>query len=127
MSRNRKKYQEVDYAPANLLRRLKQESFQKRRSIIKAALAVIIVLAMIKLCVGPFGTIELVRMSQKKQLLQEKVIRLSTELANLEWEARQMKQPFYIEKLAREKYWMLKPGEIIIKLPPDLLRQNGSS
>jgi len=127
MSRIRKKYQEVDYAPANLLRRLKQESFQKRRSIIKAALAVIIVLAMIKLCVGPFGTIELARMSQKKQLLQEKVIRLSTELANLEWEARQMKQPFYIEKLAREKYWMLKPGEIIIKLPPDLLRQNGSS
>jgi cell division protein FtsB len=127
MNRKRKKYQKVDYAPANLLRRLKQESFQQRRSIIKAALAVIIVLAMVKLCVGPFGTIELIRMNQKKQLLQEKVIRLSTELANLEWEARQMKQPFYIEKLAREKYWMLKPGEIIIKLPPDLLRQNGPS
>ena len=117
----------MDYAPANLIRRLRQESFQKRRSIIKAALAVIVVLAMVKLCVGPFGTIELIRMNQKKQLLQEKIIRLSTELANLEWETTQMKQPFYIEKLAREKYWMLKPGEIIIKLPPELLRQNGPS
>jgi len=59
-------------------------------------------------------------MSQKKSLLQDKIRRLSVELANLEWQARQLRDPFYIEKIAREKYWMKKPGEIIIKLPANL-------
>ena len=125
--RSSRKYQKVDYAPANLLRRLKQDSFRRRRTILKIALAIIIFAVAIKLCVGPFGTIELIRMYQKKQLLGEKIMRLSTELANLEWEVKQLDNPYYLEKLARERNWMLKPGEIIIKLPADLLHQDGPS
>jgi len=127
MTRRSRKYQKVDYAPANLIRNLKQDSFRKRRTIFRFALAIIIFAVVIKLCVGPFGTIELIRMYQKKQLLGEKIMRLSTELANLEWEAKQLDNPHYIEKLARERYWMHKPGEIIIKLPADLLHRDGSS
>ncbi len=123
MKRKKRNYQNVDYAPANILRRLKQESFQKRRSILKIVAAVIIAAVSIKLLVGPFGTLELVRMYQKKRLLDDRIKYLSTELANLEWQTRQLSNPLYIEKLAREKYWMLKPGEIIIKLPQDLMQK----
>jgi cell division protein FtsB len=123
MKRKKRNYQNVDYAPANILRRLKQESFQKRRSILKIVAAVIIAAVSIKLLVGPFGTLELVRMYQKKRMLDDRIKYLSTELANLEWQTRQLSNPLYIEKLAREKYWMLKPGEIIIKLPQDLMQK----
>jgi cell division protein FtsB len=116
--RNGKKYQKVDYAPANFLRILKRESLKKRRGILRIVMITISIAVAVKLLVGPFGTIEMIRMSQKHRLLKANVTRLSTELANLEWEARQLTNPFYIEKLARERYWMLKPGEIIIKLPP---------
>ncbi len=127
MKRKKRNYQNVDYAPANFLRRLKQESFQKRRNILKVVVSLIIIGVGIKLLVGPFGTLELMRTYQKKRMLDDRIKYLSAELANLEWQTRQLSNPLYIEKLAREKYWMLKPGEIIIKLPQDLLQRNDPS
>jgi len=127
MSRKKKKYQKVDYAPANFLRRLKQESFKKRRALIKAALILLIVGVGVKLSVGPFGTLELIRMHQKHRMLENKIIHLSTELTNLEWQSMRLANPFYIEKLARERFYMLKPGEIIIKLPADFIQQDDPS
>ncbi len=125
--KTKRRYQKVDYAPANFLRRLRHDSFQKRRNIIKIALATLIVIVFTQLMVGPFGTLELIRMYQKKELLEERIHRLTTELANLEWEARRLDSPDYIEKIARERYYMLRPGEIIIKLPPQLLLQDEPS
>ena len=122
MKKKKRKYQKVDYAPANFLRNLKQESFKKRRSIIKAIVILLVVGVGIKLSVGPFGTLELIRMYQKHRMLDNKIKHLSTELTNLEWQSKRLSDPFYIEKLARERYYMLKPGEIIIKLPADLIQ-----
>ncbi|MBD3217135.1 MAG: hypothetical protein GF310_02585 [candidate division Zixibacteria bacterium] len=128
MSRKKKKkYQGVDFAPGNLIRRLKLEGTKKRRGLIKALVLVVAVVVAVKLAVGPFGTLELIRMNQKKRLLEDKIQMLSADLTNLEWQVRQLSNPLYIEKLAREKYWMIKPGEIIIKLPSEQYRQNDPS
>jgi cell division protein FtsB len=128
MSRKRKKkYQGVDFAPGNIVRRLKLESTKKRRGLIKALVLIIAAVVGVKLAVGPFGTLELIRMHQKKCILEDKIKMLSADLTNLEWQVRQLSNPLYIEKLAREKYWMIKPGEIIIKLPAQQERQNDPS
>jgi cell division protein FtsB len=120
MSRGRKKkYQGVDYAPGNLVRRLKLENTKRRRGMVKALVLIVAVLVGVKLAVGPFGTLELIRMGQKKRILEDRIRILSAELTNLEWQVSQLSNPLYIEKLAREKYWMIKPGEIIIKLPAE--------
>lgn len=127
MSKSRQKYQKADYAPANLLRHLKQESLRKRSSLIKLSVVIISVVLVVQLFIGPFGTIELIRKYQKARILEHKIQRLTAELADLEWQARQLDNPFYLEKLAREKYWMKRPGDIIIKLPPQPAKSNESS
>ncbi|HDS00856.1 MAG TPA: hypothetical protein ENO22_08810 [candidate division Zixibacteria bacterium] len=123
----RKKYQGVDYAPGNLIRRLKLENTKKRRGMIKALVLTVAVAVGVKLAVGPFGTLELIRMDQRKRILEDKIRLLSADLTNLEWQVRQLSNPLYIEKLAREKYWMVKPGEIIIKLPAESYQQDDPS
>ena len=127
MSPRKKKFQDVDFAPANLIRRLKQEGTKKRRGIIRAVVLIVLVAVGVKMAMGPFGSLELIRIYQKKCLLEDRIQMLSADLANMEWQVRQLSNPLYIEKLAREKFWMLKPGEIIIKLPSDSYQQNDPS
>lgn len=127
MSKARRKYQKVDYAPANLLRHLKQESLRKRSSLIKISVGLIAVILVVQLCIGPFGTFELIRKYQKARMLRQKIHRLTGELASLQWQYRQLDNEFYLEKLAREQYWMKKPGEILIKLPHGIAGQNDPS
>jgi len=127
MSGSSNKYQKLDYAPANFLRNLRQETRRKRSSIIKIVVGILAIAITVQLCVGPFGSLELIRMYQKQRQLKDRITNLSIELADLEWQTRQLSNPLFIEKLARERYFMHRAGEIIIKLPPDLLQRNDPS
>ena len=125
--KKKSRYQKTDYSSAKLLRRLEQEGLKRKRGILRIFLITVIVVAGINLCVGPFGTIEMVRMYQNKCLLEDKVRKLCVELSDLEWELRRIDSPDYLEKVAREKYYMKKPDEVIVKLPPNILQQNDPS
>ena len=66
---------------------------------------------------GDHGLLKLYNIKSKRKLIQKKISHLREEKEILENEKSKIKNDLdYIEKIAREKYKMVKPGEKIFKV-----------
>ncbi|KPK96430.1 hypothetical protein AMJ80_00160 [bacterium SM23_31] len=105
-----------DKAQKNISRILTRRKRSVKRLIILGILLLVI-------CIYSFGDYGLYQYYQLNR--EEK--RLQTELAQLELESKQLEMerqllqkqdPDYLERIAREKFGLVKPGEKIYKLTP---------
>ena len=66
---------------------------------------------------GDHGLLKLYKIKNERQLIQMKIISLRDEREKLKVEKIKIENDLsYIEKIAREKYKMVKPGEKIFKI-----------
>jgi len=66
---------------------------------------------------GDHGLLKLYKIKKERQLVQKKIISLREEREKLRSEKIKIENDLsYIEKIAREKYKMVKPGEKIFKV-----------
>ena len=66
---------------------------------------------------GDHGLLKLYKIKNKRQIVQKKIISLRQEREALKTEKIKIENDLsYIEKIAREKYKMVKPGEKIFKI-----------
>ena len=64
-----------------------------------------------------FGLYQLVKLKNKKKLLTNQIINIKNNKNEITQEINKLtKDSLYIEKIAREKYSMVKKGEIIIPI-----------
>lgn len=61
-------------------------------------------------------TINIINLKNQEQELKDKLVALESEEENLNSEIIKLKDPDYIAKYAREKYYYTKDGEYVIKL-----------
>ncbi|HID10386.1 MAG TPA: septum formation initiator family protein [Candidatus Latescibacteria bacterium] len=70
---------------------------------------------------GEHGLWRIWKLKRRARALKEEVVRIEAKRRALEEEKKKLEEgdPEYIEKLARERYGMVKPGErVYIVLPP---------
>jgi len=74
---------------------------------------------------GEYGTLSLLRMRGQVRREQETIVRLRVEVDSLTRVAKALAtDPATQEKVAREAYGMIRPGEILYQVvPPDSLRR----
>ena len=66
---------------------------------------------------GDHGLLKLYKIKSERQMVQKKIAALREEREKLKTEKIKIKNDLsYIEKIAREKYKMVKPGEKIFKI-----------
>ena len=66
---------------------------------------------------GDHGVLKLYKIKNKRKIIQKKIAQLREEKEVLKNEKSKMENDLdYIEKIAREKYKMVKPGEKIFKV-----------
>ena len=66
---------------------------------------------------GDHGLLKLYKIKQKRKIIQGNITRLREEKGKLVGEKNKIQNDLnYIEKIAREKYKMVKPGEKIFKV-----------
>jgi len=74
---------------------------------------------------GEYGTLDLLRLKAQVRREQEAIVRLRTEVDSLARVERALEtDPAAQERVAREAYGMIRPGEILYQVvPPDSLRR----
>ena len=106
-----------DYSK-NLLKR----AFQKlpQATVKKFALLAGVIFFLLTFFGGDFGFVRIYRLHQKKEALQIRYKQLQAEALQLKQETSLLQNdPFYIEKIAREKYGLSRPDEKVYRfLPP---------
>ena len=66
---------------------------------------------------GDHGIVKLYNIKNERKIIQKKIVELREEKEKLKNEKNKMENDLdYIEKIAREKYKMVKPGEKIFKV-----------
>ena len=66
---------------------------------------------------GDHGLLKLYKIKNEREIIQKKISQLREEKENLKNEKSKIENDLdYIEKIAREKYKMVKPGEKIFKV-----------
>jgi len=66
---------------------------------------------------GDHGLLKLYKIKSERKLIQNKIVNLRAERETLKTEKNKIENDLkYIEKIAREKYKMVKPGEKIFKV-----------
>lgn len=93
---------------------------KKNSKISKCRLAIFVPLSIIIIICFCFTlityTINIVRLTRQEKDLKEKLTALELETKNLNIEILKLKDPEYIAKYAREKYYYTRDGEYVIKL-----------
>lgn len=104
-------------APAgDLLKRLSNADSRLRRRILQIGLWGLAVLFAYSLLIGTYSVPRIVRLNLKKQALIETNRRLAADLIDSD-RIREMltDDPVYIEQVARTRYYMVRPNEIIYR------------
>lgn len=95
-------------------------SIATQRIIVKSILILGAVILLIIFFFGDHGLYQLYRLRQEKAEIQDAIAELRSEKNELEKEKLRLETDYeYIEKLARERYRMAKPGEKVFKVIPD--------
>ena len=98
-------------------KKLKQSFNKLQKQLIRGVLSIIGISLIIIFIFGNHGVIELYQLSKKRQKIQEEIVLLRQQKIDLEKEKSLLKNDKkHIEKLAREKYSMAIPNEIIFKV-----------
>lgn len=86
-----------------------------RRKLFLSGAAFLFLVFLIASLFGERGLIEVYQTQKKKNTLVQEKTRLLKEKRKLEREIKELEtNPEAVEKKAREKLWLMKPGEIVI-------------
>ena len=104
-------------APAgNLIKKLSNTDQRLRRRVLTISLWGLGVLFACSLLFGNYGIPRIVRLYLQKQSLVESNRQLTAQLIDAAREREMLKSdPGYIEKIARTRYYMVRPGEIVYR------------
>ena len=99
----------------------KSKSFlANRKQLYKGVFFLILFSFAIMFIFGDHGVLKLYKIKNERKIIQKKIAQLRDEKEVLKNEKSRMENDLdYIEKLAREKYKMVKPGEKIFKVIDD--------
>jgi cell division protein FtsB len=93
----------------------KKHSLSLRRKLFLSGAAFLFLVFLIASLFGERGLIEVYQTQKKKNTLVQEKTRLLKEKRKLEREIKELEtNPEAVEKKAREKLWLMKPGEIVI-------------
>lgn len=92
---------------------------RRRQTILYGAVALILAALAADGIFGPHGFIAAYRLKLQVQQAQQKTDELNRENQEFANQVQQLKtDPAAIERVAREKMGLVKPGELVFKLPP---------
>ena len=104
---SRKKIKKANFSPSSFFRK---QFFKSITFLICFSLIIIFVF-------GDHGLLKLYKIKNERKIIQKKISSLREERENLKNEKNKIENDLsYIEKIAREKYKMVKPGEKIFKV-----------
>lgn len=101
-------------ARRNYVRTVTVPNKQRRRKVIFAAVVAVVLYALWSLVVGEMGMVKYVRMRAQERSLAKDIEHLKQDNLRLMQEVRALKHdPAYIERLARDKIGLARPGEVV--------------
>jgi len=113
-----------DSSPRKLINRIRKKASPHKQILIRTAVFSLTIFLLYSYLGGEFGLLNLLRMQRKRENLKVEKRQLIAEISNLEERfERAQTDTAYIEKLAREKYGLVKDGEVVIRVPENLKYQ----
>ena len=99
---------------------LQKQIDETQKKLVRASLFLIGGLMALTFIFGDHGVLQLYKLKKEKTKIQDHIIELREEKEELVLEKHRLENDLdYIEKLAREKYRMAKPGEKVFKVISD--------
>ena len=99
---------------------LQKQIDETQKKLVRASLFLIGGLMALTFIFGDHGVLQLYKLKKEKTKIQNHIIELREEKEELVLEKHRLENDLdYIEKLAREKYRMAKPGEKVFKVISD--------
>tara|TARA_B100000315_G_C14294306_1_gene458832 strand:+ start:365 stop:676 length:312 start_codon:yes stop_codon:yes gene_type:complete len=96
-----------------MIKKNKKRKFKKRGYL----LSVIIIIGAIGLIFNDFGLKHLINLKDKKDALNTNIQQIMAQQISLQQEINKLtNDTIYLEKIAREKFMMVKPGEKIFRV-----------
>ena len=100
---------------------LQKQIDETQRKLVRASIGLIGALMALTFIFGDHGILQLFKLKREKAKIQDHIIELREEKEELVLEKHRLENDLdYIEKLAREKYRMAKPGEKVFKVISDI-------
>lgn len=98
-------------------RAFKKQVFETQKKIVRSSLLLIAIILIFIFIFGDHGLFQLYKLKKEKKEIQKKIELFRKEQELLIEEKNRLENDLkYIEKLAREKYKMAKPGEKVFKV-----------
>lgn len=92
--------------------KIKERGIPKNRKIKVILSFVVFAFLVYRFCAGPFGFFQINTLREEKKNLEHESKLLKAEMVDLEIEKNRLSHdPFYLEKQARERLGLIKPGE----------------
>ena len=102
---------------ASRSRIIKRQIIETQKTIVKGVLLIISVTLILIFLFGDHGLFQLYKLKEEKKEVQNQIYEFRQNRENLISEKTRLENDLnYIEKLAREKYRMAKPGEKVFKV-----------
>ena len=99
---------------------LQKQIDETQKKLVRASIGLIGALMALTFIFGDHGVLQLFKLKREKTKIQDHIIELREEKEELVLEKHRLENDLdYIEKLAREKYRMAKPGEKVFKVISD--------
>ena len=96
---------------------LEKQIDETQKKLVRVSLGLIGTLMVLTFIFGDHGILQLYKLKKEKAKIQNHIIKLREEKEELVLEKHRLENDLdYIEKLAREKYRMAKPGEKVFKV-----------
>ena len=103
---------------------LQKQIDETQKKLVRASLGLIGLLMLLTFIFGDHGLLQLYKLKKEKNKIQKHISNIREEKEELVLEKHRLENDMeYIEKLAREKYRMAKPGEKVFKVIKDIKKE----
>jgi cell division protein FtsB len=101
---------------------------KRYETILYSAVALILAALLVDGVLGPHGFVATYRLKLQVRQAQQKAGQLNQENRDFEGQVQQLKSdPSAIERVARQQLGLVKPGELVFKLPPISAAASGAA
>ena len=112
------------FPPSSFFDKIKERGIPKNRKIKVILSFIVFVFLIYRFSAGPFGFFQIHSLREEKINLKHESRLIKAEIVDLEIEKQRLSHdPFYLEKQARERLGLIKPGEkmyrVVRKVKPD--------
>ena len=102
------------------LRRVQQQVAATQKQFIRGIIFLLCITLLIIFIFGDHGLLQLYKLKLERAKVQSQIVQLRKERERVMVEKNQLENDIqYLEKLARERYRMVKPGEKVYKIIPE--------